>query len=220
MTIYVIGAESSDLVKIGYTGGDPRTRLAQLQTGQPQQLYLLWTCGGGRDLERALHSRFAPYRSRGEWFDLTRLGDPRKAIREAVSELAITRVPGEVNKTSAIDSKDDRASQGPDSDDEWEILDCFERWCANCGSEFTVFSEQDLRNLPRDHKRWCPAGGRCRLVEQDPEICVYVWPFQGTVWRCNECAAPIGIPPGTPYLEAIEAHAKYSMHDPSGLSVW
>ncbi|MGV9893002.1 GIY-YIG nuclease family protein [Streptomyces tendae] len=221
MTIYVIGTEDSDLVKIGYTSGNPHTRLAQLQTGQPQQLYLLWTCDGDRGLERALHTRFAPYRSRGEWFDLTHLGDPRKAIRDAAGELTITQAPAVENKAGVFDSEDDGAPREiSESDDDWEVLPCFERWCAGCGSELTVFSEEDLRNLPRDHKRWCPAGVRVKLIGHNPEIRAYVWPFRGTVWRCNECGSPIGIPPETPYREAIEAHAKYSYHDPSGLSVW
>ncbi|MFD4866261.1 GIY-YIG nuclease family protein [Streptomyces sp. NPDC058412] len=50
----------------------------------PAPLSLLWTCEGGRALERAVHVRLAAYRTRGEWFDLTALGDPVDAVRAAV----------------------------------------------------------------------------------------------------------------------------------------
>ncbi|MFE5523459.1 GIY-YIG nuclease family protein [Streptomyces virginiae] len=80
---YVIGMEGSPLVKIG-TAANPNSRLATLQTGQPAPLSLLWTCEGDRALEKAVHVRLAAYRTRGEWFDLTALGDPVDAVRAAV----------------------------------------------------------------------------------------------------------------------------------------
>ena len=43
---YLIGMEGSPLVKIGSTAGDPRKRLGGLQTGQPMELFLLWSCEG------------------------------------------------------------------------------------------------------------------------------------------------------------------------------
>lgn len=79
---YLVGAEGSPLVKIGYTGGDPKKRLASLQTGQPMTLSLLWSVDG--DYEDGLHQRFAEYRVRGEWFDLTPLGDPVTVVSEAI----------------------------------------------------------------------------------------------------------------------------------------
>lgn len=78
---YVIGAEGSPLVKIGRTTGRPEQRLAALQTGQPSTLSLLWHCEG--DHETALHRKFAAHRVRGEWFDLTPLGDPAEVVRAA-----------------------------------------------------------------------------------------------------------------------------------------
>jgi Meiotically up-regulated gene 113 len=83
---YLIGAEGSHLVKIGYAV-DPKKRLAMLQTGQPLTLSLLWSCHG--DHEQALHRRFAEHRVRGEWFDLTPLGDPVQAVQAAVEEILI-----------------------------------------------------------------------------------------------------------------------------------
>jgi hypothetical protein len=39
--LYFIQAEVSGLIKIGYTGSDPRERMAKLQTGSPARLSLL-----------------------------------------------------------------------------------------------------------------------------------------------------------------------------------
>lgn len=39
--IYFAQADGTELVKIGYTGGDPHKRLSELQTGCPHRLILL-----------------------------------------------------------------------------------------------------------------------------------------------------------------------------------
>lgn len=82
---YLIAAEGSPLVKIGHTNVSPEKRLAGLQTGQPMLLTLLWSQPG--DYERELHKRFSKHRVRGEWFDLTSLGDPLTVVQNAVEEL-------------------------------------------------------------------------------------------------------------------------------------
>lgn len=66
--IYFIRGKQSGYIKIGYTGGDGQSRLAQLQTGSPEELELLGGREGGVELERAYHDRFASQRVRGEWF--------------------------------------------------------------------------------------------------------------------------------------------------------
>jgi len=82
---YLIGAEGSDLVRIGYAA-DPQKRLANLQMGQPTMLSLSWSYPG--DYESPLVQRFAAHRVRGEWFDLTTpFGDPVTAVQAAVDEL-------------------------------------------------------------------------------------------------------------------------------------
>ncbi|MFE6429337.1 GIY-YIG nuclease family protein [Streptomyces rochei] len=86
-TTYLIGIEGSHLVKIGYTGGDPRARLAALQTGQPMKLSLLWACPG--NFEADLHLHFDAYHYRGEWFDLSPLGDPVVAVETAVAAFEV-----------------------------------------------------------------------------------------------------------------------------------
>ncbi|MFF4746815.1 GIY-YIG nuclease family protein [Streptomyces sp. NPDC001268] len=78
---YLIAAEGSPLVKIGLAK-IPEARMAQLQTGQPMTLSLLWVCEG--DYERKLHRWFADHRARGEWFDLTSLGDPTEVVAAAL----------------------------------------------------------------------------------------------------------------------------------------
>jgi hypothetical protein len=85
---YLVGAEGSPLVKIGYTSGAPLKRLASLQTGQPMTLSLLWSLPV--DIENELHERFAAYRVRGEWFDLTPLGDAVEVVQAAAEQVSST----------------------------------------------------------------------------------------------------------------------------------
>ncbi len=68
--IIALGREKS-LVKIGFTNGNPVSRLKALQTGSPSELMLIATITGGVDLERALHATFAVVHERGEWFHFT-----------------------------------------------------------------------------------------------------------------------------------------------------
>jgi hypothetical protein len=81
---YLVKADGTHLVKIGIAK-DPKRRLQVLQTGQPMDLYLMWSVPG--DYEHALHQRFAKYRHRGEWFDLRELGDPVAVVTDALNEI-------------------------------------------------------------------------------------------------------------------------------------
>lgn len=85
---YLIAADGTHLVKIGIAK-DPMRRLKELQTGQPMELQLLWSVAG--NYENDLHVHFAAYRVRGEWFDLTPLGDPTDVVKEAVGEIEVSR---------------------------------------------------------------------------------------------------------------------------------
>lgn len=87
VSTYVIGIEGSPLVKIGYTSVKPHERRGALQTGLPFELTLLWSIPG--DFESQLHDMFEEYRVRGEWFDLTSLGDPVQVVRSAVAEIHV-----------------------------------------------------------------------------------------------------------------------------------
>lgn len=89
---YLIGAEGSPLVKIGFTSGKPKSRMSSLQTGIPMKLSLLWSIEG--DYEGDLHGRFDAYRVIGEWFDLTPLGDPVEVVSSAVAEIQMAGQAG------------------------------------------------------------------------------------------------------------------------------
>lgn len=66
--VYLVGTRQARPVKIG-VASVVEVRIAELQTGSPLPLYLIWKTRGGQSLERDLHQRFAPYRIHGEWFD-------------------------------------------------------------------------------------------------------------------------------------------------------
>jgi hypothetical protein len=83
--IYVISLNDSHIVKIGH-GGNPKKRVMELQIGSPTPLLLQWVHEGDEDLENHLHAVFREYRIRGEWFDLTPLGDAVAAVQKAVAE--------------------------------------------------------------------------------------------------------------------------------------
>jgi hypothetical protein len=66
--VYFIQEGADGPIKIGYTGGNPRGRMAALQTGNAKPLNLLAWSPGTQDDEKALHERFALLRMVGEWF--------------------------------------------------------------------------------------------------------------------------------------------------------
>jgi hypothetical protein len=69
MTVYLVGAANSALVKIGHSR-TPEQRLTDLQAGSPLRLSLLATWPGGQEMEARLHIWFVDERRHGEWFDL------------------------------------------------------------------------------------------------------------------------------------------------------
>jgi len=82
--IYFAHALGTALVKIGFTAGDPRKRLKELQTGCPHKLSLLAVIAGDQNTEAAWHAEFAADRQQGEWFFLS----PRLAVRTASAYLS------------------------------------------------------------------------------------------------------------------------------------
>ncbi|WP_030990090.1 GIY-YIG nuclease family protein [Streptomyces sp. NRRL WC-3744] len=84
---YLVGVEDSPQTKIGRTTGTLKARMSQLQTSHHAKLLPLLDVEG--DYEGALHERFADYRVRGEWFDLTPLGDPVKVVIDALADLGL-----------------------------------------------------------------------------------------------------------------------------------
>lgn len=70
MTVYVIRCGDGPLYKIGTTT-NVTSRMASLQTGQPEQLHLIRAMEGGRKVERAFQKAFQHRHVRGEWFVAT-----------------------------------------------------------------------------------------------------------------------------------------------------
>lgn len=69
--IYFITARDVGRVKIGWSE-NPDERLKQLQTGCPGKAVIEATVpGADREMERALHAAFRPWRTHGEWFELS-----------------------------------------------------------------------------------------------------------------------------------------------------
>jgi hypothetical protein len=71
--VYVIECPERQLIKVGMTNGAPARRLAQLQTGQPDPLRLLyaWAVLDAARAERCMHQLLAAQHYRGEWFNVT-----------------------------------------------------------------------------------------------------------------------------------------------------
>lgn len=66
--VYFIESGSDGPIKVGHAC-NVQARPRELQVGNPNQLRLLGTLPGGRELERWFHETFAHARVRGEWFE-------------------------------------------------------------------------------------------------------------------------------------------------------
>jgi len=66
--IYFIQAGKNGPIKIGQTNNGIEERIAQLQTGCPYELRLLWCYNGDGYTEQVVHDLFKHERIRGEWF--------------------------------------------------------------------------------------------------------------------------------------------------------
>lgn len=80
--IYVIAADESGPVKIGYSN-DPSRRLKELQTGYPKPLSLWhqqeFDQDQGKLMEQLIHKTLRLHRSHGEWFKLS--------VQQAIAEV-------------------------------------------------------------------------------------------------------------------------------------
>lgn len=70
LVYFIITSDAGDdvRVKIGFTAGDPISRLRNLQCGSPLELAIFTAFEGTKDTERLFHETFAPVRLHGEWF--------------------------------------------------------------------------------------------------------------------------------------------------------
>lgn len=91
--VYLVRGELTGLYKIGIAN-DVSRRLAELQSGSPDDLRLVSKIDGGRAVEQQLHRRFAALRVRGEWF---RLG---VAELEAFRQADTGSIPGDAVSSS------------------------------------------------------------------------------------------------------------------------
>lgn len=80
-SVYVIGTAHSTRCKIGYSK-NIRERLTALQSGCPDELYVLLQLRGDSSLETALHRHLADRRLHSEWFELG--PDPVRTAIDAV----------------------------------------------------------------------------------------------------------------------------------------
>jgi hypothetical protein len=67
-SVYFVQAGEGGPIKIGWTGGDPKARMRDLQTGNPYPLSMLGHVPGSGADEAELHDRFRHLRMVGEWF--------------------------------------------------------------------------------------------------------------------------------------------------------
>ena len=75
MVVYLICSQTNDLnlYKIGFTKRDIKKRIADLQTGNANEIYLIdyFESKWSTKIERYLHKLFKEKRLKGEWFSLS-----------------------------------------------------------------------------------------------------------------------------------------------------
>ena len=74
--IYFLQMANTPYYKVGWTEGDPKSRLEDLQTGCPQKLVLHKCIPGGTVREAYIHAALNDFHADGEWFVI-----PRSPIR-------------------------------------------------------------------------------------------------------------------------------------------
>jgi hypothetical protein len=80
--VYIVGAEGTGMVKIGFTNQPPQ-RFKALRADSAVPLIVLYLDVGGVAEEKALHRRFADLRVRGEWFRFERGSALDAFVRDA-----------------------------------------------------------------------------------------------------------------------------------------
>lgn len=84
--VYVIRAAFDTAIKVGFARNVP-TRIAELQTGNPRPLNLLYVLPGDRRLERGLHLCLQGVRRVGEWFDGPKVDPFLEAVRQLADRM-------------------------------------------------------------------------------------------------------------------------------------
>ena len=99
--VYIIREEGNKRFKIGVSN-NPDKRLKTLQTGNPEDLTLLYTslvCSNSFEIETYVHEHFKDYLLRGEWFD------PSLDIKEVIVYLESQRYVLESEFDLSFDTK-------------------------------------------------------------------------------------------------------------------
>jgi hypothetical protein len=67
--VYFVSAGDDGPIKVGFTGGALRRRLADLQVTSPVRLRVIFAVKGGQPEERKTHRELREHRLHGEWFE-------------------------------------------------------------------------------------------------------------------------------------------------------
>lgn len=111
MPVYLIRAGGTEFVKIG-KADDPIARVRGLQCGHYETLHLLKTWPGGLAEEAAMHSAFADFQIRNEWFRFTQAMlsiNPQELAMRIVCEPLLNSLLADVQR--AIASSENEAEQ-------------------------------------------------------------------------------------------------------------
>jgi putative transcriptional regulator len=79
--VYFARAGRDGPIKVGWTSGDLKRRIAILQTGTPDRLEVVASMAGSTETERLVHAAHGPARRVGEWFN------PTPALLELVDRI-------------------------------------------------------------------------------------------------------------------------------------
>lgn len=122
-------------IKIGYTDKDPQQRLAQMQTGYPGKLCVLFSCEGTERDEAIEHRKWNHLHIHGEWFR------PGPDLLEHIASGAALAVhQRQVEKTNTLASHDFVEASGTT------------KICRNCGC--VLFCCRCCTDGQRKYSRW------------------------------------------------------------------
>lgn len=101
MAVYFIRAVGSDRVKIGFTDGDPKNRLKQLQTSCADDLRLVHVIPDAtKEDEKLLHVYFRKSHIRREWFHY------RNQVAEYLGDFGVQIPPAVSRENETLSLKD------------------------------------------------------------------------------------------------------------------
>lgn len=84
--VYFVQVTGGGPIKIGYTEGDPRSRMVKIQCDCPWPVALIGAVAGDFEEEQAFHAKLKDFRIQGEWFH------PHNAVIAAI-ETAVATMP-------------------------------------------------------------------------------------------------------------------------------